>query len=83
MELYELHLLELLKARIGEKEAIDVVRHLENRVYKHFIDPKYLVASKEDIAMIKADIHNVKITLLKWMLVLFITMILAVLGSYI
>lgn len=83
MELYELHLYELLKARLGEKEAVEVVRQLERRVDKHFIDPKYIVANKKDIAMLKEDIINTRIILLKWMLVIFLTLALGVLGLYV
>lgn len=81
MELYELQLYELLRAKLGEKEANALVKQLNHDV--HLIEPKNLVANKEDIAMLKADIINTKIDILRWVLALFVTLILAVLGLYI
>lgn len=80
MEPYELQLYELLRAKLGEKEANALVKQLNHDV--HSIELKNLVANKEDIAMLKADIINAKIELLRWVLALFVTLILAVLGLY-
>ncbi len=83
MGLYEIQLYELLCTKLGEKEANALVKQLENRFDRNFIDPKNLLAQKEDIAMLKADIVNAKIELLRWMLVIFVTLVLAILGLYI
>jgi len=83
MGLYDIQLYELLKAKVGEQAANDVVRQLRHQPTENLFDPKNLVANKEDIAMLKADIINTKIEILRWVLALFVTLILAVLGLYI
>jgi len=80
MGLYEIQLYELLRAKLGDKEANALVKQLNHA--DHSIEPRNLVANKEDIAMLKADISNAKIEILRWVLLLFVTLILAVLGLY-
>ncbi len=46
----EIKLFELLKAKIGEKEAEAFVQILETRVDKKFEDAKATLATKEDLA---------------------------------
>ena len=61
----EIKLFELLKARIGEKEAEAFVQILENKVDKKFEEAKSVLATKEDIANSKAD-------MIKWMFIFWI-----------
>lgn len=82
MGLYDIQLYELLKAKLGEKGADDVVRQLRHQPNEILFDPKNLVANKEDIAMLKEDIENARIEVLRWLLVFFVIIMLAVLGLY-
>lgn len=82
MGLYDIQLYELLKARLGENGADDVVRQLRHQPNENLFDPKNLVANKEDIAMLKEDIANARIEVLRWMLAFFVALTLAVLGLY-
>lgn len=65
MVVSEIQLYELLKARIGEKEATAFVEILDKRVDKKFDDAKQLLSTKEDMANVKADI-------IKWMFIFWV-----------
>ena len=71
----EIKLFELLKAKIGEKEAEAFVEILETKVDKKFEEAKAIIATKEDIA-------NSKVEILRWMFRFFIVIILAIIGLY-
>lgn len=77
-----LHLYELLRERLGEQEAKDIATRVS-------ADPRggpetaQQLATKEDIAMLKADIANARIEILRWILFLLVTLIFAVLGLYV
>ena len=71
----EIKLFELLKAKIGEKEAEAFVEILETKVDKKFEEAKAAIATKEDIA-------NSKVEILRWMFSFFIVIILAIIGLY-
>ncbi len=65
MVVSEIQLYELLKARIGEKEATAFVEILDKRVDKKFDDAKQLLSTKEDMVNVKADI-------IKWMFIFWV-----------
>lgn len=52
----EIKLFELLKAKIGEKEAEAFVEILETRADTKFEEAKKHLATKEDIANVKVEI---------------------------
>lgn len=81
MELYDIHIYELLRARLGEKETESLIKS-NPALRKAFKPSTRMVATKEDIAMLKADIANAKTEILKWMLLIFLTLGLALLGLY-
>ena len=62
----EIKLFELLKAKIGEKEAEAFVEILETKVEKKFEDAKATLATKEHL-------DNRINDLLKWMIVMWVT----------
>ena len=70
----EIKLFELLKARIGEKEAEAFVEILETKVDKKFEEAKATLATKEDLA-------NAKVEIIKWMVALIIGLFIALVGS--
>lgn len=71
----EIKLYELLKAKLGEKEAEAFVEILEKKVDHKFEDAKQLLASKEDLA-------NTKVDLIKWMVGFWIAQMAAIIGLY-
>jgi hypothetical protein len=69
----EIKLYELLKAKLGEKEAEAFVEILEKKVDHKFEDAKQLLATKEDLANNKAE-------LIKWMFIFWIGQITVIAG---
>ena len=58
MVVAEIKLYELLKAKIGEKEAEAFVQILETKVDEKFEDAKSVLATKADVLSTKADLKE-------------------------
>ncbi len=71
----EITLYELLKAKLGEKEASAFLTILETRVDKKFEEAKSVLATKEDLA-------NSKVDIIKWMVGFWIVQMAAIIGLY-
>ncbi len=65
MQVAEIELYEILKSKVGEKEAKILVEYIEAKVEKKFEDKKDILATKTDLANMKADI-------IKWMFLFWI-----------
>ena len=83
----EIKLFELLKARIGEKEAEAFVQILENKVDKKFDETKDLLATKADIYLLKEDISllrteaaHSKADIIKWMFLFWVGQMAAIIA---
>ena len=61
----DIELYELLKAKLGEKEAKSLVEYVETRIDRKLDDKKDVLATKIDLANLKADI-------IKWMFLFWI-----------
>jgi hypothetical protein len=72
----EIHLYEMLKAKIGEKEAEAFVEILERKVGRKFDEAKTILATKEDLAKSQTAI-------IKWTVSLIIGLYLALTGTLI
>ena len=83
MRVAEIELYEILKPKIGEKEARTLVEYIETRVERKFEEKKDVLATKQDIADLKMatkqDIANLEIKLektradiIKWMFLFWI-----------
>ncbi len=70
----EIKLYELLKAKLGEKEAEAFVEILEKKVDHKFDEAKQTLATKEDLA-------NTKVDLIKWMVALLLGLFIALVGA--
>ena len=70
----EIKLYELLKAKLGEKEAEAFVEILEKKVDDKFDDAKQTLLTKEDLA-------NTKVDLIKWMVALLLALFIALVGA--
>ena len=62
----EIKLYELLKARIGEKEAEAFIEIVESKVDKKFEEKTAVFATKEDIARLETSISESKLDVIKW-----------------
>ena len=65
MHVAEIELYEILKEKIGDKEAKTLVVYIETKVDKK-------LAEKQDILATKADIANIKADIIKWMFLFWI-----------
>ena len=77
----EIKLYELLKAKLGEKEAEAFVHILEQKVDDKFEDAKQTLATKEDIARIDIKIAETKVDLIKCMVALLLVLFIALVGA--
>jgi hypothetical protein len=75
MVVSEIELYEMLRAKIGDKEAGAFVSILENRVDKKFDAAKLTLASKEYLTQVKLD-------MVKWMVGFWVAQMAAIIGLY-
>jgi len=83
MQVAEIELYEILKEKIGDKEAKTLVEYIEAKVEKKFEDKKYLLVTKEDLANVKTELmveiekvrtemQKMKADIIKWMFLFWI-----------
>jgi hypothetical protein len=65
MQVTEIELYEILKGKLGEKEAKTLVEYIEAKVEKKLQEKKDILATKEDLANLKAEI-------IKWMFIFWV-----------
>lgn len=65
MHVAEIELYEILKEKIGDKEAKTLVEYIETKVDKKLTE-------KQDILATKADLANMKADIIKWMFLFWI-----------
>lgn len=76
MQIAEIELYEILKEKVGEKEAKTLVEYIEAKVEKKFEEKKDILATKEDIHNLKIEIEEIrtemqkiKAEIIKWMFI--------------
>jgi hypothetical protein len=67
MIISDIQLYELLASKLGRSEAQGLVEFVEARVDKKLEEKTNTLATKEDILLLKQDLSNVKVELIKWM----------------
>jgi hypothetical protein len=73
----EIKLFELLKAKIGEKEAEAFVEILETKVDRKFEEAKDTLATKDDIRKLDVKIAETRADLIKRMFIFWATQLVA------
>ena len=88
MIINDIELYEVLKESLGEKQAKSLVGLVEIRVNNKFEQNKTLLATKEDIFVLKEDISAMRVEmaktkadLLKWQIAMWVTLMIAVLAG--
>ena len=71
----EIKLFQILKEKLGEKEAETLVTFVETKVKQESEQHIKTLATKEDLLKTKID-------LIKWVFAFFVTLMLAILGLY-
>lgn len=79
MQVAEIELYEILKEKVGEKEAKTLVEYIDAKIEKKLEEKKDVLATKQDIANLKEDILNLEVKLektradlIKWMFLFWI-----------
>ncbi|KQM64633.1 hypothetical protein ASE74_11480 [Pedobacter sp. Leaf216] len=73
MSVSEIQLFQILKAKLGEQEAEQLVSYVKDEVKSEFENKREVLATKEDLANSKADI-------IKWMFIFWIGQIAVTIG---
>lgn len=69
MQVSEIQLFQMLREKIGEKEAQSLVEYVETKVEKEFDSKRDVLATKEDLAR---EIGNTKSEIIKWMFIFWV-----------
>ena len=72
MTVTTIDLFNILKGKIGEREAKTLVEFVEIHVEKKFEERMNEIASKEDILLVKKDLFQVKADMIKWMFIFWV-----------
>lgn len=72
MYVAEIELYEILKSKLGEKEAKILVEYIEAKVEKKFEEKKDILAAKIDIEELRTDMQKMKAEIIKWMFLFWI-----------
>ena len=73
----------ILRVKIGEEEAKTLTDFVESEVERRLEARSSILATKDDIAAVRKEISESKIDTIKWMVGLFITLALMIIGLYI
>jgi hypothetical protein len=73
MSVTEIQLFQILKAKLGEQEAEQLVSYVKAEVKSEFENKREILSTKEDLANSKADI-------IKWMFIFWIGQIAVTIG---
>jgi hypothetical protein len=72
MYVAEIELYEILKSKLGDKEAKTLVEYIEAKVEKKFEDKKDILATKLDIEELRTEMQKMKADIIKWMFLFWI-----------
>ncbi|TAE35510.1 MAG: hypothetical protein EAY66_08705 [Sphingobacteriales bacterium] len=80
MSVTEIQLFQLLKAKLGDREAEYLVSYVKNEVKNEFDNKKDVLATKEDINLVKQDLHDAKAEMIKWMFIFWVGQVAVTVG---
>jgi len=69
IQVSEIQLFQMLREKIGEKEAQSLVEYVETKIEKEFDGKRDVLATKEDLAR---EIGNSKSEVIKWMFIFWV-----------
>lgn len=81
MSVSEIQLYNILKNKLGEKEAQTLVSFVEKQVKAEFDTKKETLATKEDIYLLKEEMAKMKAELLRTVYIVGLVQFLAIVGS--
>lgn len=71
----------ILKVKLGEKEAKALTKYAESQVVKSIEKEKSILATKEDIYELEVKMSEMKSDIIKWMFIFWIGQIAVTLGT--
>ena len=80
MSSLELEGYEILKNRFSEKEATKVIELFEAKAEEKFLQKKDVLATKEDIGIVRKEIAETKTDIIKWSFIFWIGQLAATAG---
>lgn len=78
----DIQLFNALKQKLGEKEAEELVSFVRSTVDEKLDEQIPHLATKEDLAVVRKEIEQSKVDMIKWFVAFFITIILLIIGLY-
>lgn len=72
MQVSEIQLYQILRDRLGEKEAQTLVEYVEAKIEKGFDVKQDILATKSDISNVRQEISSAKADMIKWMFIFWI-----------
>jgi len=72
MHVAEIELYEILKSKLGEKEAKTLVEYIETKVDKELEHKKDILATKQDMSLLEIKIEKTRADIIKWMFLFWI-----------
>jgi hypothetical protein len=77
---------QVLKTRLGEREAEAIVDYVDNSLKENNRQMQEILATKEDLANLRGELRTeiaeVKSDIIRWTFAFFVTLMLAILGLY-
>ncbi len=72
MHVAEIEIYEILKTKLGEKEAKSLVEYIEAKIEKGLDERKDFLATKQDIAHLEIKLEKTRADIIKWMFLFWI-----------
>ncbi len=72
---------EIFKNKLGEAEASTVIDFIEEASEKKYADKRELLATKEDIALVRKEMAEGKSDIIKWMFIFWTGTVITILGG--
>jgi hypothetical protein len=69
MQVAEIELYEILKEKIGDKEAKTLVEYIEAKAEKKLQEKKDILATKLDVEELRTEMQKMKAEIIKWMFI--------------
>ncbi len=82
MKTLELKVYEIFKNKLGKEEAEAIIEYFEASADKKYEEKKDILATKEDVGILRKEIAESKAELIRWSFVFWIGTIIGVLGGF-
>lgn len=79
----EIHLYNILKAKLGEKEAEELVTFVKLKVENEIDEKSSKFSTKDDISKLETKLAETKVDIIKWVFSFFVAIALMIIGLYI